>query len=216
MHDLKGKQFGRLTVIERSGSDANKNATWLCRCDCGNCKVISSASLVHGDTKSCGCLHRERVSNSMRTHGKSKTRLYRVWAGMKNRCYNPEASNYQYYGALGINVCDEWKDDFVAFESWALLNGYDATASAQECTLDRIDNTKGYSPENCRWANHSDQCNNQSTNRVFTYNGQTHTMSEWAKLVGIKYTTLRSRVRNGMAFEDAISPYDLRTQKSFS
>lgn len=204
MYDLTGMKFDRLKVIERAGSDKSKNATWLCQCDCGNKVVVVGSNLRCGDTRSCGCLHRENVSVMMSKHKQSKTRLYRVWAGIKTRCYNKKSSNYQYYGAKGITMCETWKDSFEAFRDWAVSNGYDSNATAQECTIDRKDNTKGYSPENCEWANHRTQCNNQSSNKTFTYDGKTLTMAEWAREVGIKYTTLRARIRRGIPFEKAI------------
>ena len=124
---------------------------------------------------------------------------------MKNRCYNPNTDNYKYYGAIGVSVCDDWRDNFESFMRWSFANGYDENAGPQECTIDRIDNSKGYSPDNCRWVNHIEQCNNQSSNRVFTYSGKTMTMAEWAREVGLKYTTLRARIRRGMPFEEAIT-----------
>lgn len=213
MNDLTGKRFGRLLVLRRHGTNPNKCATWLCRCDCGNEKVAVGSYLTHGETRSCGCLRREYARDSMKTHGRSKTRLYRVWVGMKNRCLNEKTDNYQYYGAKGISICEEWIDDYPAFEAWALSHGYDDSAGAQECTLDRIDNSKDYSSDNCRWVDHKQQCNNQSSNRVFTYRGQTKTMSEWADAVGIKYATLRARIAKGMPFEKAIQPTDYRAHR---
>lgn len=214
-YDLRGQRFGRLLVLNRHGSDNKKNITWLCQCDCGNQKIIIGTAMLRGETRSCGCLQKEAARKTLQTHGKSKTRLYRVWAGMKSRCLNPNADNYKYYGAIGVTICDEWIDDYETFESWALSSGYDDTAGSQECTLDRIDNTKGYSPDNCRWTNHFIQCNNQSSNKVYSYNGESHTISEWAKISGVKYKTLVARLNNGMDFAMAIQPINLRTQKQF-
>lgn len=205
MYDLTGQRFGRLEAIQHVGSNKNHQAVWLCRCDCGNQAEVVSQYLRNGDTKSCGCLQREGTGQRMTTHGHSKTRLHRVWVGIKNRCYNPKTDNYKYYGAKGITMCDEWKNSFESFMEWSMQNGYDPNAKAQECTIDRIDNNKGYYPENCRWVDHTYQCNNQSSNKVFTYNGETKTMAEWARTVGMKYTTLRARIRRGMPFEEAIT-----------
>lgn len=211
MYQLKGKQFGRLLVVDRAGSDKAKNATWRCRCDCGKEKVVSSRDLIAGDTRSCGCLQRELVKERMTTHKASKTRLYRVWAGIKNRCYNKNSENYKYYGGKGIAVCEEWRNDFTAFSEWAIENGYNEYAATQECTIDRIDNSKDYCPSNCRWSNHTSQCNNQSSNKLFTYNGETLTMAEWARRTGIKYTTLRARIRRGVPFEEAIKMKEIHS-----
>lgn len=201
---MTGKRFGKLVVIKRSGSDKHKNATWLCKCDCGNETIVSGIYLRQGETRSCGCLQRKVVREAKTTHGLSKTRLYRVWAGIKNRCYNPRAENYKYYGAKGVIMCDEWKNDFLSFRDWALNNGYDESAKTQVCTIDRIDCGKSYSPNNCRIANHVTQCNNQTSNRIFTYNETSKSMAEWARVFGIKYTTLRARIRRGIPFDKAI------------
>lgn len=204
MIDMKGQRFGRLTVIEVAGRDKSKNVTWTCQCDCGAEVVVSGINLRVGDTKSCGCLHREKIKEQMSTHGYSKTRLYKVWAGIKSRCYNPNCDNYKYYGAKGITMCDDWKDNFESFRKWSFDNGYDESAGSQECTIDRIDNSMPYSPENCRWTDHVIQCNNQSKNKIFEYDGRALTMAEWAREFDIKYTTLRARIRRGIPFEEAI------------
>ena len=205
MYDLTGERFGRLLVIERCGSDKSKNALWRCICDCGNETVKSGIYLRNGDTRSCGCLHKETVSKRMSTHRLSRTRLYRVWSGIKNRCYNPNTDNYKYYGEVGIGMCDEWRNNFEAFLEWSISNGYDENAKAQECTIDRIDTSKGYSPDNCRWANHTIQCNNQTSNKLLTFNGETHTIAEWARKQGINYSTLRARINRGVPVETALS-----------
>lgn len=205
MIDLTGKKFGRLTVLNKAGSGKNKSLLWNCVCDCGREVVIDGLYLRSGDTKSCGCYRKECASKRMSTHKMSKTRLYRVWAGVKNRCYNENASNYKYYGAKGITMCDEWKDSFESFRNWAIASGYNENARPQECTLDRIDNNSGYSPNNCRWANHQEQCNNQSSNKIIAFNGESHSMSEWADVIGMEYTTLRARIRRGMSISEALT-----------
>lgn len=206
MNNLTNQTFGRLRVISRDKKNKHGVYTWLCVCECGNKIVVPCTSLKNGDTKSCGCLKRETVSNRMSTHGLSKTRLYRVWAGIKNRCYNEKASNYKYYGAKGITMCSEWKNSFEKFHDWAFENGYDETANAQSCTIDRIDITKGYYPDNCRWVDHTVQCNNQTSNKLFSFNSKTMTMAEWARETGINYSTLRERIRKGVPFEEAVKP----------
>lgn len=205
MIDLTGKKFGRLTVVDRCGSDNSKNATWNCICDCGKHIVVSSAYLRCGDTRSCGCLKSETVSERMRTHGFSKTRLYKIWAGMKTRCNNPNADNYQYYGGRGIHVCDEWANDFVSFQSWALENGFEEEKPQAQCSLDRIDDDGDYCPKNCRWTTATIQCNNQKSNKKYEFDGEIHSIAEWARIKGIKYSTLKQRLRRGMEFSKAIS-----------
>lgn len=123
------------------------------------------------------------------THGKSKTRLYSIWRDMKNRCKGLKKRDKENYFDRGITVCDRWEDDFQAFYWWAIFHGY-----RDDLTIDRIDNDKGYSPDNCRWVTRAEQNNNTRRNHYITYNGETHTVKEWANILGIKPSTLRSRL----------------------
>ena len=165
--DLTGQRFGRLTVIERAGKDYIGQAMWRCRCDCGNVTVVAGGNLRTGNTKSCGCYGHELTIGGYRsrTHGGTcdggkRTRLYRIWRAMKTRCYNLNAQNYKDYGGRGITICPEWLHDFVAFRDWALSHGY-----RDDLSIDRIDNDKGYSPDNCRWATAKEQRANQRSNK---------------------------------------------------
>lgn len=186
--DLTGQKFGRLTVMERSGKNKFNYATWRCKCECGKEIVVPGNALRNGNTKSCGCLNLENAINRIvgfnTTHGKTNTRLFRVWSSMKTRCENPKATNYSDYGERGISVCDEWKDDFESFYNWAMSQGYDPDAKRGEYTVDRIDNEKGYSPDNCRLASYKEQANNRRSNRRLSYNGITMSMAEWARKYG--------------------------------
>ena len=184
--NLEGQRFGRLTVVEKADKDK-----WKCVCDCGNEKIVGQYSLIHGDTKSCGCLWKERVIK----HGHSYERLYHVWSGMRSRCRNPKSPDYKRYGGRGITVCDEW-NSYSAFRDWALENGYDSNAERFQCTLDRIDNDKGYSPQNCRWVSLTVNNNNTSSNRFLVFEGEKHTVAEWARIQGLSSALIRTRLDN--------------------
>jgi hypothetical protein len=149
--DLTGQRFGRLTVIERH--DLKR---WKCICDCGNVTYSDGYQLRKGITRSCGCYHAELCGNQHRKHGFTKTRLYRIFYKMKERCYRPTNDNYKYYGGLGIKICDEWLNDFNSFAQWAITNGYE-----EHLTIDRIENEKDYCPENCRWVTIQEQQRNK-------------------------------------------------------
>lgn len=205
--DLTGMRFGRLIVIRRvenKVSPTKSRPQWLCKCDCGNEVVVTGDNLRIGQTKSCGCYQKDRMRQTITTHGETNTRLYAVWTSMKGRCNNPHNPYYHRYGERGIKLCDEWNSDFSAFKDWAYKNSYKEDAKRGECTIDRIDNNKGYSPENCRWVNQKTQMNNVSYNHYETYNNETHTIAEWADILQIPYEKLECRISRGMAFERAI------------
>lgn len=201
--DLTGKRFGRLVVTKQNGRDHRGYIIWECQCDCGNKCNVTSRYLTTGGTTSCGCYSREVHSAMLKTHGHSHTRLHNMWSTMIGRCNYPNVHEYDNYGGRGIDVCTEWTD-YTNFEKWALDHGYDASAKQGECTLDRIDTNKGYSPDNCRFVDMKTQQRNRRNNVRVTYDGETHCLSEWAEIVGIKYVTLYKRFISGWDFKNVL------------
>ena len=188
MDNLTGRRFGKLLVKDFLGYK-KRRPFYKVICDCGVEKEVCYWELVRGQTQSCGCLHRKLVGDMSRKHGLSKTRLYKIWLGIKKRCLNKNCSRYKYYGGRGINICNEWKDDFKSFSNWAQQNGY-----TDELSIDRIDVNGNYSPENCRWSTKEQQSNNTRSNKYLEYKGIKHSMSEWCKLLGLNYYKIRSRI----------------------
>lgn len=144
--DLTGQRFGRLTVIGWSYNDKNNASHWLCKCDCGNHKIIRGDGLRNRVTRSCGCYHKEKMKESATKHGYAGTKIYSIWVSMKKRCCNPKDPVYENYGGRGISLCNEWKDTAKIFIEWALANGYE-----EKLCLDRINNDGNYFPNNCRF-----------------------------------------------------------------
>lgn len=211
--DLTGQKFGRLTIIKRAGASKSGKVLWLCECSCEEHNQITTttSNLVTGTTKSCGCLAKESTSRTGKAniiHGDTDTRLYRIFHGMKDRCYNSKNKDYARYGGRGITVCEEWKNDYSSFKNWALSNGYKDTL-----TIERKDYNKNYCPENCEWITMEQQQRNKSSNRTITYNGETMILVEWAEKLGIPYKVLCARINDkGYTFEEAINmPYKRRS-----
>lgn len=177
--DISGLRFGRLTVMEKAGvtngGGRGSKSLWRCKCDCGNEKVIMRNSLVSGNTKSCGCMERENKKVMHLKHGMSKTRLWSIWCGIKDRCNRENNHDYVRYGGRGIAICDEWKDDFQNFCEWAMLNGY-----SDDLTIDRIDVNGDYEPSNCRWVTRKEQTRNRSITKKIS-------IAEIAEIDGISY-----------------------------
>ena len=192
--DLTGKRYGRLVVLSRGENAKNGAVRWVCKCDCGNTTVVYRSALQSGLSKSCGCLNYEINSNIHKTHGYSKTRIYGVWCNIIDRCDNPNNSHYKYYGGRGIKVCEEWKNNPLSFIKWAYANGYNEDAKFGDCTIDRIDNNKDYSPDNCRWVDLYVQANNKSNNIKIEFNGETHSIREWGILRGIRPELIYQRI----------------------
>lgn len=206
--DLTGQRFGKLTVIARGENSKNGKSRWVCNCDCGKRKEkpVSVYDLVSGKVQSCGCLYKD--SNKGRvTHGKTGSRLYRIWSSMKQRCKYPKHTEFSNYGGKGVSVCDEWQD-FQTFQEWAMTNGY-----SDGLTIDRIDNGKGYAPDNCRWATMKEQQNNRSNNFRISIGGEEKTLSEWSETTGIPRATLGWRIKNHWAENELFMPVSFNNSR---
>lgn len=160
--EMKKKDFklGALLLLESAGYDKHYHKLGKYLCFCGNEFVASMYRVKTGGTKSCGCYNKYVMSKTMTVHGESETPLYAIWCSMKRRCYNKRDSSYKNYGGRGITVCEEWKNDFIIFRDWCIQNNYKNGLS-----IDRKNNNKGYSPNNCRWVTTDIQNVNQRTRK---------------------------------------------------
>lgn len=133
-------------------------------------------------------------------HGETHTILYQLWSSVRNRCNNPNAQKYARYGGRGIEVCEEWDSSYQSFRDWCLKNGY-----KDGLTIERMDVNGNYCPENCVFASQKVQQNNRTNNHLLTYEGETHTMAEWADILGLPYKMLEHRINRGWTVEDAFT-----------
>lgn len=192
MNDLTNCKIGRLTIIKRVNDSISPCGThhimYLCKCDCGNEKVIRKANLLNGKTVSCGCYHIEKST----IHGMKNTRLYNIHQSMKQRCYgnHKESKNYK---LRGIKICEEWLNNFQAFYKWAMNNGY-----SDNLTIDRINTNGDYEPSNCRWTTYLIQENNRRNNIKININNKEFTIKELSKQFGIKENSIRTVLRKNL------------------
>jgi hypothetical protein len=198
LKDLTGQRFTRLIVLSLASLRPVK---WNCVCDCGNSKVSTSSGLQRGDTRSCGCLHLEwcQTGNQSRKHGGKGTTEYKIWSGIKSRCLTPSDRAFHLYGGRGVTICDRWRDSFPKF-----LEDMGNRPSPAH-TINRVDNDGPYSPDNCRWATWEEQNNNQRCNHYITHQGQTRTMAQWARDLGLNYNTFRGAIYAGESIESVIA-----------
>jgi hypothetical protein len=185
-----GSIYTRWTVIDRAPPETKGNK-WLCRCECGTIKVIKAEQLNGGHSRSCGCLSIDTARALMKvrskTHGMSRAKIYKAWLKLVRRCTKPQDADFSEYGARGITVCDEW----LKFENFYRDMGERPTAHH---SIERIDNTKGYTPDNCRWATAIEQANNRRNTRLYTINGRAMTIPMWAREYGVSVRLVAGRI----------------------
>lgn len=197
-----GQRFGRLIVLCPNGKNKNGSLLYICRCDCGIEKTFKAYPLRDGNTKSCGCLNAEmrrlRATKHGHTSGKNfgfkPSAEYQAWGSMIKRCENLKAAEYKNYGGRGITVCNEWRSSFEKFLA-------DMGPRPVGTSLDRLDNNKNYSKENCAWRTRLEQVGNRRNTVRIVFNGETHTVSEWSQKTGIRANIIRARVRKGWSPE---------------
>lgn len=168
--------------------DKRPECIWGCICDCGGIIFTRVSRLHSGSTTSCGCYRNAKLIKMNYKTGLSKERLYNIWAHMKRRCYNKHDSAYRYYGEKGIRVCDDWRNDFLKFRTWALTNGYQ-----NDLTIERINNNGNYEPSNCTWIPWNKQGTHTCRIIYVVYNGKKYTLKQIAEEIGIHYSTVLQR-----------------------
>lgn len=187
--DLTGKRFGKIVVLKLDRIENNRSY-WLCQCDCGNIFSRRSDIIQRKDVKSCGCYQKENNKKIGIKHGDCRIKninpIYRIWQGMKDRCYNKNNPNNIHWLGRGIKICPEWKNNYLEFKQWAIKNGY-----KKGLTIDRIDVNGNYEPSNCRWVTKEEQNKNTTRTKHIEYKGNTYTVPEFAKIFKIHPDTVR-------------------------
>lgn len=192
-----GQKYGRLTAIAFLKLNNEKRPVWKWLCACGKEHIAAAKEVRSGNTKSCGCWRKASIGARARTHGKRKTLEYEIWAAMLQRCNNPNAKDFAYYGARGIAVCDRWLS-FANFYT-------DTFPRPPGTTLERIDNNKGYAPENFRWATRKEQARNRRNSRTIEFAGKQMLLIEAIEKFDMPYTTVISRLDRGWSIEKALT-----------
>lgn len=199
LQDITGRRFNYWTVVSYSHR-ANHLSWYLCKCECGAEKLVPSQNLKNGRSKSCGCFRKVYLSKLRRQYSIQVKSEVSVWNGMKSRCRNKRDRIYKHYGGRGIKVCDRWLNSFDAF-----IEDMGRRPSKKH-SIDRIDVNGDYEPSNCRWTTQKEQARNTRRNVLVTFNGETRCISDWAERTGIKYGTLKQRIRHGWPIEIALNP----------
>ena len=202
---VSNQKFGRLTIVREVESKTDTRGRKVryveCVCECGKICKVKLHALRRGKVRSCGCLKTETTIKKFTKHGLSnKHPLYGIWKGIKGRCVNPNHFAYKDYGGRGILVCDQWLHDFGNFYTWCISNGW-----RKGLSIDRIDNNKGYYPENCRFVDDFTQARNKRNNIPITYKGKTwHSAAQFCSDMNIPYRRFYQRIKRGMSIEKAV------------
>lgn len=181
----KNQKFNNMTITGKT-KRIGKRLYYQMKCDCGNEKYIRSDAVKK--THSCGCERRNKVNLPTNEYEK----LYNVWSNMIKRCYNENCDRYYTYGARGIQVCNEWKNNFQSFAKWAVNNGWKCNLS-----IERKDHDGNYCPENCTFITMAEQAKNKTNNVNITYNGETKCIAEWCEIIGLDAKTAYARYARG-------------------
>jgi hypothetical protein len=202
--NIIGEKYNKLLVVEEVEQKGN-NRMFKCLCDCGNTTIVAMNNMRSGKIVSCGCNKREKTILRSTTHNQRHTHLYEVWKSMKQRCYNPKLKAYKNWGARGIEVCEEWRNNFQAFYDWSYDNGYTIDNHKKgekiKLTIDRINVNGNYEPTNCRWVERSVQSRNRRVNKIISYKNEEHCLVEWCEILNISYRTTMGRLRRGWSIE---------------
>lgn len=211
---LVGQRFGRITVISQEPSLKYSNCTrarWLCECICGTRTIVFTVNLKNGGTRSCGCLSREVKAKVHKIHGDCSGGRpmpeHDAWGSMIQRCHNTKDHRYKNYGGRGITVCRRWRRSYISFLSDV------GRRPSQKHSIDRRDNSLGYTPSNVRWATNKEQCRNTRRTKVLTVAGVTDCLMGWQERTGIDYRTINGRLRRGWDVEKAVTMRPDRTRK---
>lgn len=209
--NLIGNRYGRLTVINYSHSSSQGCTYWVCKCDCGDEKVICGIGLRGGLTQSCGCLRKEITAVNSFRHGHSRDRLYKTWTGMKQRCYTETSQDYPDYGGRGVTVCETWKNEFMAFREWAIRSGY-----TDDLTIERLDTSGNYEPGNCTWIPHRNQAINRRSTRFIDFRDLRMTLTEFSSAFDLTPLMVREGYYKGWDADKIIVDCDTRRSRFYS
>ena len=194
-------RFGRWMTIEKVPGcrRTDRRAAWRCRCDCGTERTVATGELKRGKSQSCGCRSAEHLTRLSTTHRMSRSIEYTAWHAMKNRCHNSNVREFKYYGARVIAVCQRWRDSFSDF--YADMG----PRPSLNHSIDRLDNERGYEPDNCEWRDTFQQSRNRRTTRLLTAFGKTQCVVDWANEYGLSLSCLFARLRKGVPLESALT-----------